>query len=277
MTNLDLMELADFSRPFDIVNEILKQNPQFGNKTPLESLAEAAGIREIQYKQLNGLEGALIANPEKSEGIIIINESVIPTRQRFTLGHELGHFLIPRHGHQMNCSLNDLYLPSGQKLSAAQQIEAEANLFSEEILLPKSKFRATKEFRSEPSTNSILELSDMFGVSFKACANRYVKLSDHPVAVVFSKDSVIEYGFRSEEVPFWLRVKKRDQIPINSLTKNYNGSPFSITNDEIDTDIWFDEVKGYEMPKTLIEEVYIQENGYTVTLLWFEEEIEETE
>ena len=277
MVKLDLMELADFTRPLDIVNEIFKQNPQLGTKTPLESLAEAAGIREIRYEKLDGLEGALIANPEKSEGIIVINETVIQTRQRFTLGHELGHFLIPRHGNEMSCSLNDFYLTESRKLSAVQKIEAEANFFSEEILLPKSKFRATKEFRSEPSTKSILDLSDIFGVSFKACANRFIKLNDHPVAIVFSKDNVIDYGFRGQEIPFWLRARKGDPIPSNSLTQLYSGKPQTIVNEEVDSGTWFDNARGYEMPESLIEEVYIQDNGYAVTLLWFEEDIEEVE
>ena len=72
-------------------------------------------------------------------------------------------------------------------------------------------------------------------MSFKACANRFIKLNDHPVAIVFSKDNVIDYGFRSQEIPFWLRARKGDPIPSNSLTQLYSGKPQTIVNEEVDS------------------------------------------
>jgi hypothetical protein len=51
-----------------------------------------------------------VANEYKTEGVILINNSKeigTKERQRFTLGHEIGHFMIPHHGHEMSCSISD--------------------------------------------------------------------------------------------------------------------------------------------------------------------------
>jgi Zn-dependent peptidase ImmA (M78 family) len=64
----------------------------------------------IDYSPLDNLEGALVANEYKTEGVILINNSKeigTKERQRFTLGHEIGHFMIPHHGHEMSCSISD--------------------------------------------------------------------------------------------------------------------------------------------------------------------------
>ena len=278
MIKLDLIELADLTAPKEIANEIIQQNPDISLPIPLEEIAEKSGICDIDYKPLDRIEGALVANDTKSQGIIIINDHARHHRQRFTLGHELGHFLIPRHGANMQCSVADLLASDRAGIVSELKIESEANLLSAELLMPERIFKAMPEFRSEPSIESIRALSEKFDVSFEACANRYVALHDYPVAVVFNYRDKVRYGQKSSELPLWLKCFKGDQVPSRSATKSVDlNKSNSVDSFDVRSDIWFDESRSWKSPETVIEEVYVQENLYSTTLLWFDDEIEEVE
>jgi IrrE N-terminal-like domain len=64
---------------------------------PIHQIAEALDIVEIQQARLKGLEGALVSAPERDIGLIVVNSASSVQRQRFTVAHELGHFLNPWH------------------------------------------------------------------------------------------------------------------------------------------------------------------------------------
>jgi len=273
MINLDLIELADLSRPVEIATGIIKQNPGIQVPIPLEEIAFSAGIREINKRPLDGLEGALVANPEKSEGIILIKEDSRPQRQRFTLGHELGHFLIPRHGHQMSCGLSDLTTRDKKALSSAQRMELEANQFSAELLMPRLLVRQYPGFRGEPSIECLISMAADFSVSFEACAQRYVALHDDPVAIVFAHETVVRYSTKSEGFPFWIQPGKGSTVPVKSHSTRIN----TVISGSSDAARWLDSSRYFELPEEVIEEVYTMENGYTAIFLYFDEELEELE
>ena len=48
-----------------------------------------------------------------------------------------------------------------------------------------------------------------------------------------------------------------------------------IIDDECLASLWFNGNRYYDLPENLIEEVYVQQDGYVATILWFESEIEE--
>lgn len=279
MINIDLMELADLSRPSQIAREIINQNPAIQFPIPIEDIAYASGIREVSRKPLEGLEGALVANPEKTEGIILIKEGARPQRQRFTLGHELGHYLIPRHGHKMSCSISDLTVREDSCSSAQARIEREANQFSSEILMPSLLVRQYLGFLSSPSIDLIREMADDFDVSFEAFSRRYVALHDEPAAIVFAHNSIVRYSVKNDDFPFWIRAAKGCRLP----SKCYSArripitSSGSVSNGASDSCLWVDDIKGYIAPEELQEELYVMGGGYTATLIFFDDEIEEVE
>lgn len=269
--NLDLMELADFTNPKKIVREIFNQNPDIKLPIPLEDIASAAGISDIRYQPLNGLEGALVANEEKSEGIIAINNNAIQSRQRFTLGHELGHFLIPRHGHNMKCTVKDLNKKANSK-SKVLDIEAEANVFSSQLLMPPQLLIKRGLLDPSPNVNNIIQLKDIFNISFQACANNYINIHGDYLAIIISQNNRIHYGLNSEENPLWLTADKGKSVPRGSHTSTVDLTKYqSITSDEVDTELWFSPNNKFEYPDTLVEETYVQEDGWAATLLWIDD------
>jgi len=64
---------------------------------PVAAIAAALDIVEIRTAATRGLEGALVTTEERSEGIIMVRAGATSQRRRFTVGHELGHFLNPEH------------------------------------------------------------------------------------------------------------------------------------------------------------------------------------
>src|ERR1700730_1470289 len=64
---------------------------------PIHQVAEALDIVEIRLVPLQGLEGALVSTPERDIGSIVVNSASSSQRQRFSVAHELGHFLNPWH------------------------------------------------------------------------------------------------------------------------------------------------------------------------------------
>ncbi|HEY9276997.1 MAG TPA: ImmA/IrrE family metallo-endopeptidase [Methylotenera sp.] len=277
MIQLELIEFADLVKPIDIVSLIFEQNQWIESAVPLEAIAIAAGIKDIQYAPLNSFEGTLLANDSKSEGVIVINNGAIPYRQRFTLGHELGHFMIPRHGNRMQCSKADLSAKPSKKMPLNLTIEVEANQFSAELLLPKKLIKKHSSFRNQPTIEGIKQLSELFEVSFQASAVRLADLHDDPMALVMSRYGRVIYGYKRSDFPFWLKVGNRgDLIPPKSLTGLIDTTKSeTISCDECLSSLWFDNNRFYELPENLIEEVYVQEDGYVATILWFTDNIEE--
>ncbi|BAS67849.1 ImmA/IrrE family metallo-endopeptidase [Bathymodiolus septemdierum thioautotrophic gill symbiont] len=277
MIKLDLIEFADYIRPKEIVDEILKQNPNIKIPIPLSEIAKNIGIVDIDYRPLGNLEGALVANEYKTEGVILINnskEAGTKERQRFTLGHEIGHFMIPRHGHKMSCSISDM-----STTNKDEKIEIEANDFASKILMPDQLFCKGSLF-DNPSIENIKKLAVIYGVSFAACSNKYITNHHEPLAMVFYKNKKFRYFKKSKDFPFYFsfECKKGTQLPLDSLANNLNDfSDENISLDYTDASVWISKTNGFLLPDEIIEEVYIQKNGYSVVLLKFEEEIEEIE
>lgn len=280
MIRLDLMPLADLLRPVDIVQELIRQTPTLRPPVPLEEIAEAVGIKDIQYAAYDGFEGALVADVYKTKGVILIDNSISGRsgycRRRYGLGHELGHFMLPLHGYEMACSPCDIH-----NSSTHDKIEQEANVFSSNLLMPEALFCKDHDFEKKPSLQNMRNLALRYEVSFEACANRYVEKHADPVMMVFHKDKKFRYFRKSKHFPFYFfqKPKKNAPAPALSLTQksNFHDKEESIFNDCVDSSIWFSESKDYELPPEVIEEVYVQKQGFSMTLLTFENEILEIE
>lgn len=274
MVKLELIEFADFIKPKEIVAEIFRQNPCMSLPIPLEQIAKAAGIVEIRQQPLESLEGALVANTEKTEGAILVNSNSLPIqRQRFTIGHELGHFMLPKHNYHMECLSKDLHMSSYNSnygLTASQRIEMEANEFAAELLMPQQYFTTHPNCPQIPNCTDITSLAERFGVSFKASIYRYQDLCRFPLGVVFSQNSEITSVRRNKPLSFWIKVTKGKMLPDHLHKKIQTMTSGTVHKDKSPTSVWFDIHKTTKLPNTIIEETLLQENGYATTLLWFE-------
>ena len=137
---LDRVEIESVgANPVDLAQAVLAQLPGLNGPVPIHEIALALDIDEIAVKPLHSMEACLQCDDLKSRGQIVVREQSAPRRRRYSVGHELGHFLNERHrpidAAMFQCTLDDM---GGPKRSGRhQQQELEANIFAIELLTPR--------------------------------------------------------------------------------------------------------------------------------------------
>ncbi len=204
------MELADCGSPEKLLEVIFRHHPHWTPPIQVEEFAISVGIREFRDLEVDGFVGALMTDLEKTMGIILCAKGMGHRRRRFTIGHELGHYIIPAHRGDKSCTSADL--AETRRDTLHRQEEAQANRFSAGLLMPKPAFKAHVDGLGLPDVTHIGELADSFDVSREAVANRYVDLTSEMCAVVFVKAGRIRYARTSRDFPA-LSVRKGDGVP----------------------------------------------------------------
>lgn len=278
---LDLMELDGKATPEAVVAEIYRQNPEISFPVPVEEIAHAAGIEDIKPLTSEGFEGMLISDPEKSRGIIFVNKNRPPQRQRFTVGHEIGHFLLPWHRQtaggslRFECTAEDMRSNGSALPDSRKDWEIQANEFSSELLMPRHLFKPKMKHTDEPDMSLVKGLSELVNMSLEATARRYVVLSDHPIAVVFAHGKSVRYTWSSSEFPYFIHVRKGSQVP--KVSQSYaDGDEDTVADFEyIDSQWWIAAARGQEIPDQLLEQTLYQREGYRIILLYIDGEPDE--
>lgn len=204
------MELADCGSPEKLLAVIFQHHPHWTPPIQVEEFALSVGILEFRDLEVDGFVGALMTNLEKTVGIILSAKGMGHRRRRFTIGHELGHYLIPAHRGDKSCTSADL--AETRRDSLHRQEEAQANRFSAGLLMPKPSFKAHLDGMGSPDASHIGVLANTFDVSREAVANRYVELTTEMCAVVFVKAGRIRYARVSRDFPA-LAVRAGDAVP----------------------------------------------------------------
>lgn len=268
------MDLADCGSPTTLVAAILKHHPDMPRRVPVKDIARSVGILDFKELETEGFEGGLTADPQKSAGYILTRRDAPHRRRRFTIGHELGHFLIPTHHGTQTCSLGDLL--ETRRDTAYRRQEWEANQFSAGLLMPKPLFAKDMEALGSADVTHARQLSDLYDTSMEATANRYVELSSDICAFVFSKDGIVRYARGTRDFPK-LAVGPRSTLPTGCATIK------AIANERISGwreqpgSMWLETEWGKPSPK-ILEQCMVQANGFRITLLYIESaEIEDEE
>ena len=286
--SIDLMALADIGgNPMKLAQEVHRQlRLQYGSvphDVPLEGIAKSVGIEDIVDHQTEAFEGTLFVNG--SRGIVGLRKGMRLGRRRFTLGHELGHFLNPWHSSaqkRFECSSNDtrmLRASGGRWVDRPPQekMEIEANEFSNALLIPAPEYReARRLLGGDPSIEHIRSLADMFKVSFEVMCQTFVNTEKETVGIILSRNGLVVRPMLPRSFPY-LGMSKGAAIPMDTTTADFqkfaSSGDISTLNDALNSS-WL-ERKGNV--SGLYEQAYIQSGGWAVTLLWAEIEEQDEE
>jgi Zn-dependent peptidase ImmA (M78 family) len=266
------MDLADCGSPERLLETIFRYYPDLPRRVPIEAIASDVGIVEFKVLEVDGFIGGLVADPEKNAGVILTKEGLPERRRRYTIGHELGHFLVPSHGYLRQCRKQDL--EENSRSTAYQRQEAEANRFSAGLLMPKPMFAKDMNALGSLEATHVRQLGELYNVSMEAVANRYVELTSDSCAFVFSHGDVVRYGRASKGFP-QLALRRGDPLPVGCLTRRYRqiGAPSQWATHH--GEAWVRAQPGARVP-TVLEQAVFQSNGFKVTLLYIDEiELEE--
>ena len=277
---VDRMELADCGSPDAIVSAILKQVPDMPIPIPVEEIARQVDIIDIREFETDGFEGGLIAFVDKSRGTILVNQRSPRQRRRFTVGHELGHFLIPTHKPKdeqgFRCSTADMNRGSFKPTDRAAQMEVEANQFAASLLMPHVFFRKDMARLRGADIEHVVQLAKRYDTSKEATVRRYVESHEEACAAIVSKAGTIIRMYRASSFPF-IEAGYGQPVPAESLTARFNPSEGTISEwSELDGSVWLSTRYG-QRPPVVYEQVLAQSSGFRLTLLTAETSTEADE
>lgn len=148
--------------PFEVINEARKSAP-----VDVEGLCSALGI-ELRFSFLDSGVSGMIRREKDAGYIITVNASDPGSRKRFTIAHELGHYVY--HRDIMGDGINDDRAYRSTNVNEYQngrigpKEETEANKFAAWLLMPPELIRQYwNEGTDEPG-----DLAKQFGVSEQA-------------------------------------------------------------------------------------------------------------
>jgi Zn-dependent peptidase ImmA (M78 family) len=274
------IDLADFVSPEQIIQGIIKLIPDLPIPVPIDDLARMLDITDIKALESQGFEGGLLTDSEKSEGLILVNKTSTPQRRRFTIGHELAHFLCPRHeplsADGFLCSFDDMRMVSAQQTDRAACMEVEANRFAALLLMPLPHFRKDVRLHKGADIEYILELARRYETSKEATARRYVDVQDEPCATVVSHRGCVLRFYRGEDFPY-IDLNPGDPVPRESVTAKTDLTVGVVSDqEERDGSLWLSAQRGRRAPM-IYEQVLPQRDGYRLTLITLAEDPEEVE
>jgi Zn-dependent peptidase ImmA (M78 family) len=270
-----LMGLADCGSPEKLLAVILKHHPDWTAPVPVEGLAMAVNIVEFRELEADGFEGALLTDTNKKTGVILYKAGTRKERRRFTIAHELGHFLLPSHKGNQHCTAADLR--ETRLDNDHRRREAEANRFAAGLLMPRPWFSRDMDRLGDAEVTHVQTLADRYETSLEATANRYIDLTPDICAFVFSKDGTIRYVRPTKNFPR-LAVKAGDLLPKECASLRAASEPLRVASpwEELDGSVWLQSEWGQKSPSVL-EQTMRQSNGFQISLLFIHPEQAEDE
>jgi len=158
----------------ELVAYLLRETEQTGESpTNPQTLLDYLNLRFVRVD----LEALFPGQKKQPRGVLSYADRIVgvdqsldyPPRARFTIMHEMGHYVLPRHQ-------DDLYLCNKGDLSPEAKItaESEANAFAAELLFKGDQFtRQANDYTITPE--SIKVLKQQYDASFEATARRFVE------------------------------------------------------------------------------------------------------
>ena len=206
------------------------------------AIAESLAITvEAKPHDKDGVSGMLLRHGNNF-GIIYATHISSPGFQRFSVSHELGHYLLP--GHPEQIFTNGIHI-SRAGFVTNDIYELEADHFAAGLLMPEVPFKKEMD-RHDPGLDAIEQVAHRSITSLTATAIRFAELSDMAVAVIVSTGGVIDYSFLSEPMKSlpkldWLR--KGTKLPAGTTTARLAADPARVragncTADAVDVRDW---------------------------------------
>lgn len=148
-------------------------------------------ITLVQGAALNNFDGGLYKAPHGKKGWGILYNDAITSlgRINFTLGHELGHYLLHRamFPDGLECRSQDMVRWD----DTYAQIEHQANVFAAGLLMPLDDFRCQIDSLGKPSLDDLGACADRYRVSLIAATLRWLAYTERRSVLVVSRDGFI--------------------------------------------------------------------------------------
>lgn len=264
------LDLDGAGSPAALVTRILQLEPALAVPVPVEELCRQFDIISIGELETEGFEAALITDECKSAGAILVARERTRQRRRFSIAHELGHFLIPSHlpraGERSLCSTDHLRMHDLKEQDRKRRMEAEANRFAAMLLIPPPVLRAELKAIRRPDVRDIIRLANLFDVSKDAMARAYADYTREAVAISVVRNGCVLRTYRNAANFPPLAVWRGQPVPSGSLGET-PFQPGQVSNvEECEPALWVREPADRTV-EALTEQVLGQRDGFSLLML----------
>ena len=149
-----------------------------GSDVPIdvEAAARACGVTVLHQDLEDSVSGMLVIKDE--HGVIGVNQNHHPNRRRFTIGHELGHYILHRRKAKVFVDASPVFYRDKISADGTETQEVDANAFAAELLMPENVVReyVGNQLVDVYDDVTIHRLAARFGVSTQAITIRLIRL-----------------------------------------------------------------------------------------------------
>lgn len=229
----------------------------------VEVIARYCGAK-VKYRNLSGCEASIVGVANKA--IITIDSTSRYERRRFSIGHEIGHWMYDRGQGiiEIKCQPKDI----GAQWSNLLNPEARANAFAAALLMPPYLFLPLTKNR-DITLDTATELASQFSTSLTATSIQLVKSGSLPAMLVCFSHKKREWFVSGPDVPeFFYPLKKLD--PESEAFDILYGEKKMCKPIEVTADIWIDRDDAGEY--SLYEQSVKISDNMVLSMLWWKDE-----
>jgi len=169
----------------------------------VELIAIDAGMH-IEYEDLEGCEAMLLG--VGNHAIATIRPSSSRGRERYSIGHEMGHWEMHR-GRSFKCRVDD----PEQNFASDQVLEKQADAFAAHLLMPNFLFGPAVSALVNPGLTGLEKLAGAFDTSVLATAMRLADIDTLPVILACYNASGLRWSKPAAHIPRrWFLHKQLD-------------------------------------------------------------------
>lgn len=165
---------------------------RFGLEPPIDVERLAATLASVTTKRIPFAVDGLCLDLKKlgKRPKIWISRDLHRVRRRFTLAHEVGHIIIPWHAGTI---VDDVDAPHRLHRGKYREMEAEANRFAAELLMPTSWVLRTIERSTHPAALMRI-IVDVADVSYQAALFRVHKIAPSGFVGAEVRDDIVVWS-----------------------------------------------------------------------------------
>jgi Zn-dependent peptidase ImmA (M78 family) len=181
----------------------------------LEGIAHDQNAQVI-YRPLGGCEARLVAFGDRA--VISVNSGSPEGRQRFSLAHELAHWICDRHTGSFLCAQEDIVPQNAE----ARTTEAQANCFASQLILPSylvDPWVAGKAVSLEVAAT----LASDFRASLTASVIKLLKRSTQSAAIACHNQTRLLWHQKSSSFPYDFYPVKELHQETEAFTMVFSG------------------------------------------------------
>ena len=251
------MVVAHYRKPIDLLQELGITEPE---EIRIEPIAQYCGAT-IVYESLEGCEARIVGFG--NQAIITVNMNSNMGRQRFSAGHELGHWMCDRGRIAFACQERN-FTTDWLDVNHEQR----ANRYAGDLLLPEFMFQPLA-LNQEVTFRTVEALATRFSTSLTSTAIRLVEKGSLPAMIVCNERGRRRWFFRGAAVTesLWPHSKVGPGTVAFDLFSDRN-----IKVGPIDTSAhhWIEHPESYNY--RVVEDSIRISQDLVLTLLWWKDE-----